>query len=130
MQILANRLALILYNPDKARRIKIGLAIAIGIINVSVFCIWVPARLQISETYIRANVVWDRAEKCIFTVIDASLNAYFMWLVKSKLVANGLTQYMLIYRFNLCMVFISISLDVGPLFHLLRLSTNKSPTRS
>lgn len=119
IQILANRISLILYNPVKERRLKIGLAIAIGIINVSVFCIWVPARLQISETYIRANTIWDRAEKCIFTTIDAGLNAYFMWLVKKKLVANGLTQYNLIFRFNVVMVFISISLDVR---HLVRVS--------
>lgn len=112
MQILANRLSLILYNPDKERRLKVGLAIAIGIINVSVFCIWVPARLQISETFIRANNIWDRIEKGLFATIDASLNTYFMWLVKSKLVASGLTQYNLVYRFNILMVCISISLDV------------------
>lgn len=120
-QILANRLSLILYDPVRARRIKVGLAVAIGVINVTVFCIWVPARLQISQTYIRANVIWDRAEKCIFVCIDAILNAYFMWLVKSKLVANGLTQYNLVYKFNLVMVCISISLDVSSVPLSLRL---------
>ncbi|KAJ4289407.1 hypothetical protein N0V88_006887 [Collariella sp. IMI 366227] len=101
-----------MYNPEKERRLKVGLFIAIGLINVSVFCIWVPARLQISETFIRANNIWDRMEKAIFAVIDLCLNAYFMHLVKSKLVAHGLTQYMLVYKFNLVMVTISISLDV------------------
>ncbi|GAB1319389.1 hypothetical protein MFIFM68171_09599 [Madurella fahalii] len=112
MQILANRLSLILYNPVKARRLKVGLGIAIGIINVSVFCIWVPARLQISATWIRINSIWDRMEKAIFACIDTSLNLYFMWLVKSKLVEGGLTQYKLVYQVNLVLVWFSISLDI------------------
>lgn len=117
MQILANRLSLILYNPVKARWLKLGLLIAIGIINVSVFCIWVPARLQISETWIRINNIWDRIEKAIFAAIDMALNVYFMWLVKSKLVASGLTQYNLVYRVNVIMVCLSISLDVSLIHH-------------
>ncbi|KAL2126932.1 hypothetical protein VTI74DRAFT_11597 [Chaetomium olivicolor] len=112
MQILANRLSLIMYNPEKGQRLKVGLLIAIGIINVSVFCIWIPARLQISHTFIRVNDVWDRMEKVLFAIIDMCLNIYFMYLVRVKLVANGLTQYMLLYKFNLVMVIISISLDV------------------
>jgi len=51
-QILANRISLILYNPDKARRIRLATALAIGIINISVFVTWIPARLQISETWL------------------------------------------------------------------------------
>ncbi|KAL2262725.1 hypothetical protein VTK26DRAFT_314 [Humicola hyalothermophila] len=112
IQILANRVSLIMYNPTRQRWLKIGLAIAIGIVNVSVFIIWVPARLQISDTWIRINEIWDRAEKVIFTVIDGSLNTYFMWLVKRKLVSNGLTQYNSIFRFNIVMVIISVSLDI------------------
>jgi hypothetical protein len=113
MQILANRLSLIMYNPVKERRLKVGLLIAIGLINISVFCIWVPARLQISPTFIRLNDIWDRLEKAIFSVIDLTLNTYFMWLVKSKLVASGLTQYNVLYKYNLIIVCISISLDVS-----------------
>jgi hypothetical protein len=112
MQILANRLSLILYNPEKARRLKVGLLIAVGIINVSVFIIWVPARLQISQTWIRINNIWDRVEKGLFAVVDLALNSYFMHLVKSKLVASGLKQYNLVYKCNLVMVTLSISLDV------------------
>lgn len=113
MQILANRLSLIMYNPAKERRLRLGLLLAIGLINVSVFCIWVPARLQISQTYIRVNLIWDRAEKTIFAAIDLSLNTYFMWLLKSKLIASGLTQYDLVYKYNIVMVGVSISLDAS-----------------
>ena len=112
MQILANRLCLIMYNPARERWLRIGLLIAIGIINVSVFIIWVPARMGI-QPYVEINRVWDRTEKAIFASIDLALNAYFMRLVKSKLVASGLTQYNLVYKYNLAMVCVSISLDVS-----------------
>ncbi|KAK1755485.1 hypothetical protein QBC47DRAFT_445581 [Echria macrotheca] len=112
-QILANRISLVLYDHEKARKIKLGVAIAIGLINISVFIVWIPARLQISEKWIFANNIWDRAEKCIFLVIDLSLNAYFMWLIKIKLIANGLTRYRLVYRFNLGMVCLSITIDAA-----------------
>jgi hypothetical protein len=102
-----------MYNPVKERRLKVGLLIAIGLINISVFCIWVPARLQISPAFIRLNDIWDRLEKAIFSVIDLALNTYFMWLVKSKLVASGLTQYNVLYKYNLIIVCISISLDAS-----------------
>jgi len=88
-------------------------ALVIGIINISVFIIWIPARLQISETWIRANNIWDRIEKCIFLFIDLILNAYFMWLVKIKLVANGMARYKRVYRFNGVLVCLSIALDVS-----------------
>lgn len=126
MQILANRLSLIMYDPVKERRLKVGLLIAVGIINVSVFCIWVPARLQISETFIRVNDIWDRMEKAIFAVVDMTLNTYFMWLVKSKLVASGLTQYNILFKYNLIMVCFSISLDVSLPSARLGITTNNS----
>lgn len=118
MQILTNRISLILYNPEKARKLKVYISLAIGVINVSVFIVWIPARLQVSEMWIHVNEVWDRVEKFLFMAVDGGLNYYFMWLIKSKLVANGLTKYRLVYRINLFMVFISLSLDVGiiPLF--------------
>ncbi|KAK3934855.1 hypothetical protein QBC46DRAFT_398815 [Diplogelasinospora grovesii] len=112
MHILANRIALIMYSPVRATRLKWIVGVAIGLINISVWCVWIPARLQISEAFIQTNNIWGRAEKCLFLIIDASLNSYFMWLTKSKLVATGLTQYKLLYRFNLLMVCLSISLDV------------------
>ncbi|RYP04321.1 hypothetical protein DL764_004514 [Monosporascus ibericus] len=83
-----------------------------GLINISVYCIWIPARLQISPTYIYVNEVWDRVEKVIFCLIDASLNLYFIYLVRSRLIAGGLDKYNSLYRFNLAMIGVSVSLDV------------------
>ncbi|KAH6632238.1 hypothetical protein F5144DRAFT_593039 [Chaetomium tenue] len=100
-----------MYNPVKERRLKLGLFIAIGFINVSVFCVWIPARLQISPTIVHVNEIWDRIEKALFAAVDMAMNLYFMWLVKSKLVSNGLTQYNLIYKYNMVTVCLSMLLD-------------------
>ncbi|KAK4448457.1 hypothetical protein QBC34DRAFT_426514 [Podospora aff. communis PSN243] len=112
-QILANRISLILYNPDKARRLKLGVALVIGVINVSVFIVWIPARLQISDAWIKANNIWDRLEKCIFLIVDTLLNFYFMRLVKRKLIANGLHKYNRVYQFNGMLVCVSIAIDIA-----------------
>lgn len=127
MQILANRLCLIMYDPVKQRRLKLGLLIVIGIINVSVFIIWVPARRRVSPTWIHVNNIWDRIEKAIFAAIDLALNTYFMWLVRTKLVACGLTQYNLLYKYNIVMVSVSMTLDVSS--SRCQISTKGLPTR-
>ncbi|KAK0641764.1 hypothetical protein B0T16DRAFT_220489 [Cercophora newfieldiana] len=111
-QILANRISFILYDPEKSRRLKLSVALIMGLINVTVFIVWIPARLQISEAWIKANNIWDRVEKCIFLIVDAALNLYFMRLVKSKLIANGLHKYKRVYRFNGLLVCVSIAIDI------------------
>lgn len=113
MQIIVNRIALLHVSPTIVRRLKWGIFAILAVINISVFCIWIPARLQISETYIHINNVWDRIEKGIFAVIDLALNFYFVYLVRSSLISYGLTKYVVLYRFNLVMVVISISMDVS-----------------
>lgn len=82
-------------------------------INISVCCIWIPARLQINDTYIAVNAVWDRCEKVIFALMDATLNFYFIWIVKKRLISNGLQKYTRLYQMNLFLVCISIALDVS-----------------
>lgn len=113
MQIIVNRIALLHISPTIVRRLKWGIFAILATINISVFCIWIPARLQISQTYIDINNVWDRIEKGIFAVIDLALNVYFLYLVRSSLISYGLTKYVVLYRFNLVMVVISISMDVS-----------------
>jgi len=114
-QIMANRISLIMYDDEKARKMRLGVALIIGIINVSVFIIWIPARLQISQAWIRANRVWDHCEKVIFLFVDVALNLTFMRLVKSKLVvSSGLQKYRQVYRFNGLLVCVSLTLDVSP----------------
>lgn len=113
IQIIANRVGLLMVPRSSATRLKwacFGILLAV---NISVICIWVPARLQISEQFVHTNEIWDRAEKVIFALMDAALNCYFIFVVKRHLVANGLHKYNRLYRVNLALMAISISLDVS-----------------
>lgn len=113
MQIIVNRIAILMPIPAQATRLKWGVFGILLAVNISVFCIWIPARLQINETYIHINEIWDRIEKGIFLLVDAGLNLTFIYLVKSRLIASGLTKYTALFRFNLAMIAVSMSLDVG-----------------
>jgi len=103
-------------------------AILVTLINISVFCIWMPARLQISNRsverqrhrwqstdssrWIHINNVWDRIEKVLYLFIDGFLNFYFMRVVKANLVKNGLEKYNKLVLFNQHMIVISLLMDV------------------
>lgn len=97
----------------KANQFKWAAAIFVGLINISVFVIWIPARLQISQRWISINNWWDRIEKILFGLCDITLNVYFIYLVRSKLIDNGLKKYEKLLRFNMFMVVVSMSLDVS-----------------
>ncbi|OLN83289.1 hypothetical protein CCHL11_03028 [Colletotrichum chlorophyti] len=111
-QIIINRVAILMPIPAHAIRLKWGVFAILLVVNISVFCIWIPARLQINSTYVHINEIWDRIEKGIFLVVDAGLNLTFIYLVKSRLIASGLTKYTTLFRFNLLMITFSMSLDV------------------
>ncbi|TVY82664.1 hypothetical protein LSUE1_G002017, partial [Lachnellula suecica] len=96
----------------KAMRMKIGVAIFITAINISVYCIWIPARLQISERYEFINVIWDRCEKVIYLVVDAVLNWYFIHIIRKKLVRHGLVKYDRVVRFNMYIIGFSLGMDI------------------
>ncbi|KKY23084.1 hypothetical protein UCDDS831_g03209 [Diplodia seriata] len=112
LQVIINRVRVISMNKDKARNIMIGTAFIVTLINISVFNIWIPARLQISPRYIHINEVWDRVEKVIYLVMDAVLNAYFIKSVRKNLVANGLQKYSSLLKFNVRIIAISLLMDV------------------
>lgn len=112
LQIIINRIALLIPNKRKVFWIKWGVAGLITAINISVYCIWVPARLQVSDEYVHINEVWDRCEKGIYLVVDGILNAYFLRLVKTKLIAGGMNKYKRLFNFNSAIVIVSLSMDV------------------
>ncbi|KAH7144216.1 hypothetical protein B0J13DRAFT_635185 [Dactylonectria estremocensis] len=112
LQIIINRLGLLMFVPGQATRIKWIVFAIILAVNISVFIIWMPARLQINDTWIHLNVIWDRCEKVIFAVVDFALNGYFIYLVRSRLIENGLSKYLPLYHMNLALIFLSLSLDV------------------
>jgi hypothetical protein len=93
-------------------RLKIGVAIFITCVNISVYCIWIPARLQISDRYEYINVVWDRCEKVIYLLVDAILNWYFIRIVQKRLVRQGLVKYDRLVRFNVWIISFSLAMDL------------------
>lgn len=112
LQIIINRVSLLIIDKRKAAYITWGVAFIMTLINISVFIVWIPARLQISDRWVSINNIWDRIEKGIYLVVDGCLNAYFLYLVHSKLVAAGMTKYRPLFKFNAFIVFISLSMDV------------------
>ncbi|KAJ4352108.1 uncharacterized protein N0V89_007454 [Didymosphaeria variabile] len=112
LQIIINRIRVILHDQRKGRAMVIGVALFIVCINISVFCIWIPARLEISQRYFHINNVWDRVEKVLYLFVDGCLNWYFIRTVKQNLVANGLQKYNRLVRFNQRIIVVSLSMDV------------------
>ena len=112
LQIIINRCAILL--PDKrfALHLKIAVAVTITAINISVYNIWIPARLQISDRYIHINEWWDRCEKGIYLIIDAGLNLYFINIVQRNLVKNGLQKYRRLVQWNKFIIAFSLGMDV------------------
>ncbi|KAK8054672.1 hypothetical protein PG994_009739 [Apiospora phragmitis] len=110
LQILVNRVALLLLTGSD-RRCTSRLRWA-SPPSSACFVVWIPARLQISERWIEANRVWDRTEKALFAVADIALNMLFLYLVRTKLIANGLQKYRRLFWTNSVAVFFSLSLDV------------------
>ncbi|OBR10394.1 hypothetical protein CH63R_06086 [Colletotrichum higginsianum IMI 349063] len=112
LQIIINRCAILLTNQKRAWRLKVGVAVLITAINISVYNIWIPARLQISDRYIEINEWWDRCEKVIYLIVDGALNIYFVRIVQKNLVTHGLTKYKRLTRFNMFIIGFSLSMDV------------------
>ena len=98
-------------NRRRAKQLKISVVIGILCLNATVFCIWIPAKLEVNKTYERLNVVWDRIEKVIILLVDAGLNYYFIRVVKKQLIKPGLTKYQPLVQFNLWMIVISLAMD-------------------
>ncbi|KAH7398375.1 hypothetical protein BKA66DRAFT_565985 [Pyrenochaeta sp. MPI-SDFR-AT-0127] len=112
LQIIINRCSILLTDKRHAYRLKVGVAILITAVNISVYNIWIPARLQVSEKYIWLNDWWDRCEKVIYLIVDGALNFYFIRIVQQNLVKHGLTKYKSLVRFNMFIVGFSLSMDV------------------
>ncbi|KAJ9413344.1 hypothetical protein FOXG_15053 [Fusarium oxysporum f. sp. lycopersici 4287] len=112
LQIIINRCSILLTDKKHAYRLKVGVAVLITAVNISVYNIWIPARLQISERYIWINEWWDRIEKAIYLIVDGALNYYFIRIVQRNLVMHGLTKYRSLVKFNMCIVGFSLSMDV------------------
>ncbi|KAF2107983.1 hypothetical protein BDV96DRAFT_286538 [Lophiotrema nucula] len=112
LQIIINRIRVIVPDRRRSKWIMIGTAAIVTAINISVFNIWIPARLQVSKRYVFINEIWDRIEKVVYLFIDAALNWYFLKTVKANLINNGLQKYNKLLRFNQRIIILSLLMDV------------------
>ncbi|KIY67495.1 hypothetical protein CYLTODRAFT_375924 [Cylindrobasidium torrendii FP15055 ss-10] len=113
LQIIVNRLCILLSTKKERNLLRWSVAGFILAINISVYCIWLPAKLQISEKYHNINLIWDRCEKSIYLIVDAALNWYFIRTVKQRLVVHGgLKKYERLVRYNTQIIFVSLAMDV------------------
>jgi len=96
----------------KARLIKWSLFIIVGLINISVSCVWIPALLGINQTFVTLNHIGERIEKTLFLLLDAGLNVYFLYLVRSNLISKGLSKYWPLFNFNAVIVLVSVAMDI------------------
>ncbi|KKY27610.1 hypothetical protein UCDDS831_g00715 [Diplodia seriata] len=119
LQIIVNRVAIISMDSRLLAAIRWGTVIFISLINISVFCIWLPANLGVGEKFTQVNNVWDKITKVLIGLNDAALNWYFIGQVKKRLIANGLQKYNALARFNTQIILISVGMDlliIGTMF--------------
>ncbi|KAL1616778.1 hypothetical protein SLS54_008170 [Diplodia seriata] len=116
LQIIVNRVGLLVPDKRHVRKMKWCVAAYVGVINVSVFCIWLPAQLQRSATYVRLNRIWDPVTKGLFLLLDGSLNLYFLRMVRRDLIAMGLHKYTTLFWTNAAMAVVSVFMDVSSLY--------------
>lgn len=114
MQIIINRLAVVMDDRKMVSRVKWGTAVLITIVNILVFCIWIPAHVSDIKIFTDINTYWDRASKVIILIVDAGLNWWFLKIVKQRLVRyHGLTKYQPLVTFNARLMVLSIAMDVS-----------------
>ncbi|KIY69091.1 hypothetical protein CYLTODRAFT_394302 [Cylindrobasidium torrendii FP15055 ss-10] len=113
LQIIVNRLCILISSRVHRNTLRWSIAALIFAINISVYCIWLPAKLQISEHYHSINIWWDRCEKSLYLLVDAVLNWYFIRTVKERLVDHGgLKKYQRLVRYNSQIIGVSLAMDV------------------
>ncbi|TFL07891.1 hypothetical protein BDV98DRAFT_42047 [Pterulicium gracile] len=112
IQIIANRVAILLHDRKQRQWLKLSLLAWIGLINIGVGIIWIPAVLEVSPTWVRINLIFDRMEKVLYLLTDAGLNFYFIHIVNKRLVAAGLQKYDRLVRFNKMIIWVSLSMDI------------------
>jgi hypothetical protein len=65
-----------------------------------------------SPAKVLLNNIWERIEKSFFLLIDFGLNLCFLYLLRYRLIADGLTKYWRLFKFNAAIVVVSLSMDV------------------
>lgn len=113
LQIIINRLSVIWVNKRRAAQLRWGVFGIILVVNIMVGSIWIPMALQRDPVFEKINNVWDRIQKVIYLLVDASLNYFFVRIVKKQLVGLGLTKYDKLANFNVRIIILSVAMDVS-----------------
>lgn len=92
---------------------KIVLVAIVGIINISVTCIYLAGYFINSEYYTHLHKIWDPIDKVVDLLIDISLNTVFLRIIQKELIANGLKKYRLLFYIGIVFVLISLCMDVS-----------------
>ncbi|RYP91773.1 hypothetical protein DL770_002117 [Monosporascus sp. CRB-9-2] len=115
LQIIINRIAIVAESRKTIFYLKWGTAIFITMVNVAVFCIFIPSHTvpPRSQTYVDVNRIWDRMSKVLICLVDAGLNWYFSRTVKNRLVKqHGLVKYRRIVGYTNKLMIVSVLMDV------------------
>ncbi|UQC87725.1 uncharacterized protein CLUP02_13244 [Colletotrichum lupini] len=89
-QILANRLGLLLVDKKRAKMMKFGLLVIVGVINISVTCIYIAGYSINPKYFTHLHKIWDPIDKVVDLLIDISLNTVFLRIIQHEFVADGL----------------------------------------
>lgn len=65
-----------------------------------------------TPSQVNLNHAFEKGEKSFFLLVDLGLNVYFLYLVRFRLIADGLSKYWRLFNFNVGMVVISTSMDI------------------
>lgn len=99
-------------NQRRAKQLKWGLAALITPVCCVVLYVWTVGHfLEATDEQKTRNFRLEIAEKIFFLLVDLSLNLYFLYLVRYRLIAYGLTKYWKLFKFNVIMVIISTAFD-------------------
>ncbi|KAG6013379.1 hypothetical protein E4U54_006833 [Claviceps lovelessii] len=113
-QIIANRVSLIMVNKRKGQWLKWGLFGLIACVNIAVCVLW-PAAYEVNATDEQKHIndIFEKVEKTFFLVVDLGLNLIFLYLVRFRLIAHGLSKYWLLFKFNCALVVLSTGMDAA-----------------
>ncbi|EFP80507.1 uncharacterized protein PGTG_06463 [Puccinia graminis f. sp. tritici CRL 75-36-700-3] len=114
-QIMVSRIILIWSNPYHCQCLRWGILLWALLLTGAAFSTWIPARLKMSDNIIRINVICYPIVRLICLMTNACLNITFIYSVKKTLVANGLTKYNKLLKFNAKIMALSLFLDLVPI---------------
>ncbi|OAV94992.1 hypothetical protein PTTG_05504 [Puccinia triticina 1-1 BBBD Race 1] len=110
-----SRIILIWSSPFHCKCLRWGIWIWAFLLTGAAFSTWIPARLQVSEQIIKLNAICYPIVRVVCLLTNACLNITFIYSVKNSLVANGLTKYNRLLRFNAKIMALSLFLDLVPI---------------